>query len=556
MTKYVLLSLLTISLTSKVLGKDLSLANTFSDGIVLQREKPINVWGHANPEQPVTLKFGEETKTTKSNSKGQWSIKIGPLMASSEPRAMTIKSGDSEIRVVDILVGEVWVCGGQSNMAWTLRGSTDADIEISSANFPEIRFLKLPNVASPREQDDFPLGKPTDWIGKWQKAVTPEVQNCSAVAYYFAKRLHRQLKVPVGIIENSWGGTMAQHWCNKNTLKKIPEMAEDIKKFDKTYQEWIDGGEEKGAQKRLAKDLADWEKKNAEAKAKGNKEPRKPNANQYKNPGDGRQPAGMYNGSLLPIANTTIRGILFYQGENNSFGTSWKPFYRTFPALISDWRNAFRDPNIPFGIIQIAGWSNRRSMEYDMNHHCNVIREIQLDTWLNTANTGLIATYDTNSNGSIHPGRKLPVGERSARWALSEVYTVNKFGSNEPLEWQGPVFKEVKFESGKAFVTFEKGTDRGLRLDQDVDVGFVLAGNDKKFHHAKARITQSKEDKKPQVEIWCDEVKDPVAVRYAFSNLPIGGLMNAREIPAYPFRSDDWPMTPHQSTGSYIRSKK
>ena len=556
MTKYVLLSLLTISLTSKVLGKDLSLANTFSDGIVLQREKPINIWGHANPEQPVTLKFGEETKTTKSNPKGQWSIKIGPLMASSEPRAMTIKSGDSEIRVVDILVGEVWVCGGQSNMAWTLRGSTDADIEISSANFPEIRFLKLPNVASPREQDDFPLGKPTDWIGKWQKAVTPEVQNCSAVAYYFAKRLHRQLKVPVGIIENSWGGTMAQHWCNKNTLKKIPEMAEDIKKFDKTYQEWIDGGKEKGAQKRLAKDLADWEKKNAEAKAKGNKEPRKPNANQYKNPGDGRQPAGMYNGSLLPIANTTIRGILFYQGENNSFGTSWKPFYRTFPSLISDWRNAFRDPNIPFGIIQIAGWSNRRSMEYDMNHHCNVIREIQLDTWLNTTNTGLIATYDTNSNGSIHPGRKLPVGERSARWALSEVYTVNKFGSNEPLEWQGPVFKEVKFESGKAFVTFEKGTDRGLRLDQDVDVGFVLAGNDKKFHHAKARITQSKEDKKAQVEIWCDEVKDPVAVRYAFSNLPIGGLMNAREIPAYPFRSDDWPMTPHQSTGSYIRSKK
>jgi len=556
MTKYVLLSLLTISLTSKVLGKDLSLANTFSDGIVLQREKPINVWGHANPEQPVTLKFGEETKTTKSNPKGQWSIKIGPLMASSEPRAMTIKSGDSEIRVVDILVGEVWVCGGQSNMAWTLRGSTDADIEISSANFPEIRFLKLPNVASPREQDDFPLGKPTDWIGKWQKAVTPEVQNCSAVAYYFAKRLHRQLKVPVGIIENSWGGTMAQHWCNKTTLKKIPEMAEDIKKFDKTYQEWIDGGKEKGAQKRLAKDLADWEKKNAEAKAKGNKEPRKPNANQYKNPGDGRQPAGMYNGSLLPIANTTIRGILFYQGENNSFGTSWKPFYRTFPSLISDWRNAFRDPNIPFGIIQIAGWSNRRSMEYDMNHHCNVIREIQLDTWLNTTNTGLIATYDTNSNGSIHPGRKLPVGERSARWALSEVYTVNKFGSNEPLEWQGPVFKEVKFESGKAFVTFEKGTDRGLRLDQDVDVGFVLAGNDKKFHHAKARITQSKEDKKAQVEIWCDEVKDPVAVRYAFSNLPIGGLMNAREIPAYPFRSDDWPMTPHQSTGSYIRSKK
>lgn len=556
MTKYVTLLLLTITLTSKALGKDLSLANTFSDGIVLQREKPINVWGHAGPDQPVTLKFGEETKTTKANSKGQWSMKIGPLMASSEPRTMAINSGDSELSIANILVGEVWVCGGQSNMAWTMRGSTNADIEISAANFPEIRFLKLPNIASPKEQDDFPLGKPTDWIGKWQRAVTPEVQNCSAVAYYFARRLHRQLKVPVGIIENSWGGTMAQHWCNKNTLKQIPEMAEDIKIFDDKYQTWIDDGKEAGAQKRLAQDIAEWEKKRAEAKAKGEKEPRKPNTNQYKNPGDGRQPAGMFNGSLLPIANTTIRGILFYQGENNSFGTSWKPFYRTFPAVISDWRKAFDDPEIPFGIVQIAGWSNRRSMEYDMNHHCNVVREIQMDTWLNTANTGLIATYDTNSNGSIHPGHKLPVGERSARWALSEVYKIKRFGSNDPLEWKGPLFKEAKFESGKAFVTFEEGTDRGLRLDQDVDVGFVLASKDKIFHHAKARITQSKKDKKPQIEIWCDEVTKPVAVRYAFSNLPIGGLMNAREIPAYPFRSDNWPMTPHQSTGSYIRSKK
>ena len=556
MTKCVTLIFLAITLTLQAQSNDLSLANTFSDGIVLQREKLINVWGLANPNKSVTLNFGEETKSIKADAKGKWSIKIGPLKASSESRTMTIRSGKSEVKIADIIVGEVWVCGGQSNMAWTLRGSTDADIEISSANFNEIRFLKLPNIASPTKLDNFPIGKPTDWIGKWQKAITPQVQNCSAVAYYFAKRLHRQLQVPVGIIENSWGGTMAQHWCNKDTLRKIPEMAEDIKNFDEKYQEWIDDGKEAGAKQRFSKDLANWEKINAEAKAKGEKEPRKPNANEYKDPGAGRQPAGMYNGSLLPIANTTVRGILFYQGENNSFGTSWKPFYRTFPALISDWRNVFGDANMPFGIIQIAGWSNRRSMEYDMNHHCNVVREIQLDTWLHTSNTGLITTYDTNSNGSIHPSRKLPVGERSARWALSEVYKVNKFGSNEPLEWKGPVFKDAKFESGKAFVTFEEGTDRGLRLDQDVDVGFVLAGKDKKFHHAKARITQSKEDKKPQVEIWCDDVKDPVAVRYAFSNLPIGGLMNARELPAYPFRSDDWPMTPHQSTGSYLRNKK
>ena len=555
MTKYFLLFSLFITITSSLSGKNLKLANTFSNGIVFQRDKPINIWGSATPNKSINLIFGNETLTSQSDEAGKWTITIGPLKASSKPRAMSVKSEGNEIKIEDILVGEVWVCGGQSNMAWTLRGSTNADIEIPAANYSEIRFLKLPNVASPTELYDFPKGKPTDWIGKWQKAIPPKVENCSAVAYYFARRLHRQLGVPIGIIENSWGGTMAQHWCNKNTLKKIPEMEEDIKKFDARYQSWIDGGKEEGAKKRLAQDLAEWEKKSAEAKEKGEKEPRKPNANEYKNPGEGRQPAGMYNGSLIPISNATVRGILFYQGENNSFGTSWKPFYRTFPSVISDWRKAFKDPDLHFGIIQIAGWSNRRSMEYDMNHHCNVIREIQLDTWLNTNNTGLIVTYDTNSNGSIHPGRKHPVGERSARWALSEVYEIKKFGSNDQLEWQGPLFKEAKFESGKAFVTFEEGTDRGLRLDQDVDVGFVLAGEDKKFHHAKARITQSKINK-TQIEVWCEEVENPVAVRYAFSNLPIGGLMNARELPAYPFRSDNWPMTPHQSTGSYLRKKE
>ena len=555
MTKYFLFSLLLIS-TFTLSGKDLKLANTFSDGIVFQRDKPINVWGTATPKKTITIQFGEETKSTKTDDEGAWSTTLGPLSASSKPRTLTVTSEGYEIQINDILVGEVWLCGGQSNMAWTLRGSTNADIEISAANYPEIRFLKLPNIASPNKLSDFPRGKSTDWIGKWQKAVPPKVENCSAVAYYFARRLHRQLKVPIGIIENSWGGTMAQHWCDKKTLNGIPEMEEDIKKFDARYQSWIDGGKEEGAKKRLTQALAEWEKKSAAAKEKGEKEPRKPNANEYKNPGEGRQPAGMYNGSLIPISNATIRGILFYQGENNSFGTSWKPFHRTFPSVITDWRSAFNDPSLPFGIIQIAGWSNRRSMEYDMNHHCNVVREIQLDTWLNTENTGLIVTYDTNSNGSIHPGRKYPVGERSARWALSEVYKVRQFGSNDPLEWKGPLFKEAIFQSGKAYVTFQNGTDRGLRLDQDVDVGFVLAGEDKKFHHAKAKITQSKIDKKPQVEIWCDEVKNPVAVRYAFSNLPIGGLMNAREIPAYPFRSDNWPMTPHQSTGSYNREKK
>jgi sialate O-acetylesterase len=208
---------------------------------------------------------------------------------------------------------------------------------------------------------------------------------------------------------------------------------------------------------------------------------------------------------------------------------------------------------MPFGIIQIAGWSNRRSMEYDMNHHCNIVREVQFDVWRNTPNTGLIVTFDANSDGNIHPANKQPVGERSARWALSQVYQVKAAGSNEPLEWHGPVYEAAGFADGKATVTFMKGSDQGLRLDKEVDVGFVVAGEDKVFHPASARISSST-DKREQLVVWSDKVPNPVAVRYASSNLPVGGLMNGRELPAFPFRSDNWPITPHQSTGSYTRT--
>ena len=173
----------------------------------------------------------------------------------------------------------------------------------------------------------------------------------------------------------------------------------------------------------------------------------------------------MMNGVIAPIARFAVRGVLFYQGENNSFTVGWKPFPKTYPAVISDWRKAFGAENLPFGLIQIAGWSNRRSMTYDMNHHTNIVREVQHDTWKATPGTGLIVTFDTNSNGSIHPGRKLPVGERSARWALSEVYGVKAYRSDRPLEWRGPIYESMAVEGDKVAISFEEGTNSGLRLD-------------------------------------------------------------------------------------------
>jgi len=426
-----------------------------------------------------------------------------------------------------------------------LRASRDSDLEVASADSPHIRFIRLPHIARPTAQEDFQVVNKTSGEGNWRQAIPEQVENCTAVGYYFAQRLSRRLKVPVGLIDVSWGGTMAQHWVLKDTLKSFPEMQPYIEQFDGAMKAWIDGGEKDGADKRYAADLKAWEKARAEAKAKGEREPRRPNQNNYTTPAHKRQPGGMMNGMILPISNMTIAGALFYQGENNSFGTSWKPFHRTFPAVITDWRRVFGDEDLPMGLVQIAGWSTRRSMTYDMNHHTNVIREIQHLTWARFKNTGLIVTYDTNSNGSIHPGHKRPVGERLARWALTQVYQATPHKSNKPIEWRGPIYAGHEIKEGKVYINFEGETARGLRLNKDVAEGFYIAGKDKEFKHGRARIQGS------QLVVWHEEIKEPVAVRYAWSNLPHGTLLNFRELPAYPFRTDNWPLTPHQSTGSY-----
>ena len=540
---FILLSVLsTLQLTT---AKELRLPNLLQSKMVLQRGKPVTIWGWAKAGTEVNAKFAGQNKSTKANDKGRWTLQLDKLETSFKGRELVVTSGTEKITLTDILVGEVWVCGGQSNMEWSLRASRDSDLEVASADSPHIRFIRLPHIARPTPQEDFPVVNETNAQGNWRQAIPEQVENCTAVGYYFAQRISRRLKVPVGLIDVSWGGTMAQHWVLNETLKPFPEMQPYHEKFEAAMKAWVDGGEKEGADKRYAADLKAWEKARAEAKAKGEREPRRPNQNNYTTPANKRQPGGMMNGMILPISKMTIAGALFYQGENNSFGTSWKPFHRTFPAVITDWRRVFGDESLPMGLVQIASWSTRRSMTYDMNHHTNVIREIQHLSWASFKNTGLIVTYDTNSNGSIHPGHKRPVGERLARWALAQVYQATPHKSNKPIEWRGPIYAGHEIKDGKVYINFEGETARGLRLNKDVAEGFYIAGKDQEFKHGRARIQGS------QLVVWHEEIKEPVAVRYAWSNLPHGTLLNFRELPAYPFRTDNWPLTPHQSTGSY-----
>jgi sialate O-acetylesterase len=526
-----------------VAGAELKLAQIFGDHMVLQCNKPVRIWGWAEPGERITLRFADQVKTANAASTGVWTVELAPLKPSFVGRTLRVQGLSSKVTLDDVLVGEVWICGGQSNMEWKLRSSRDADLEIDSANYPALRYVRLPKIARFQAQTDFSA---TEREGRWQACVSEQAENCTAVGYYFGRRLLRRLKVPVGLVDTSWGGTMAQHWVPQESLRPFREMTRYFDEFQEKRETWIKGGQEAGAEQRYQADLKAWEKKRDQALAQGQRSPGRPNPAAYANPVHGRQPGGMFNGMIAPLAGLTLRGVLFYQGENNSFGEAWKPFAQTFPAVITAWRKAFQQENLPFGIIQIAGWSNRRSMTYDMNHHTNIIRELQFLTWRTTPNTGLIVTFDTNSNGSIHPARKLPVGDRSARWALAEVYQVKRYDSDEPLEWQGPIYELIEIQGNKIVVSFVPGTHRGLRLDQDDECGFYIAGKDRSFFQARVRIIKDN-----RLEVFCDTVPEPVAVRYGWSNLPAGGLMNARELPAYPFRSDTWPLIPHQSTGAY-----
>ena len=533
--------------TSGYLTAEIRLPAIFGDQMVLQQKQPVTIWGWASAGEKIRVEFAGQQQETTADRDSRWQVQLENLDSSFEGRTLVVSGDGTTVEIKDVLVGEVWLCGGQSNMEMTMGGTVNRDLEIASADYDAIRFLRIPHVSQGQPREDIVIEKEGDC--QWKRCTTESVAECTGVGYYFARGLHRVLKVPVGIVDVSWGGTMAQHWVNEEKLNTVAEMKPHFTDYNERLSRWKAFGGEAQAEAAYKAALAKWESDNAEALARKERVPGRPNAGQYENPARQRHPAGMYNGMIHPIRAFDFRGILFYQGENNSFGESWKPFYATFPLVIDQWRESFGD--LPFGIIQIAGWSSRRSMTYDMNHHTNVIREIQFDTWQATEQTGLIATYDTNSNQGIHPAAKRPVGERSALWALGSVYGVKGFRSNTAVSYLGPVYEGYEVQDGKVEIRFVKETCAGLRINKDDDVGFYIAAEDGEFHHARARVTRV--DGVDRLVVWSDDVPKPVAVRYAWSNLPNGRLMNNRELPAFPFRTDDWKMTPHQSEGDYHR---
>jgi len=572
---------------------DLRMAKIFTNNMVLQQQKPISVWGWAKPGTSVSVTITQEshvgkpgvttyqqqtkarvattseneeyavkvqyveqnpprlptqTLQAKAGQDGSWNVRFPAAQASFQPTWVIVSSGDAVVALENVLIGEIWVCAGQSNMGWG--NFNRKDREAASADFPGLRYVAW----------DDSYYEPLDDIRRninWQECSPQTAERFSAVPYLYGMFLHRYLKVPVGIINVARGGTLGQTWCLRDELTNIdnPIIKTVLADYDADTAAWDNP-------QQLAKIMAEWEKsveaakvehqqKAAKAKADGKPEPR---LRLPKKPGDPRSgwspPAGLFNATIMPIRHLGIRGVLYYQGENNNF-MRWTRYESTFPKVPVSFRKAFGEDNLPFGCISQPGWGN-----YDLDPEVAtvaegyaIVRDIQRRALANDPHGDMIATYPTG-NSYIHPAEKLPVAEYASLWALAKVY-------KKPVQHTGNTYREMKIRDNKLYLFFDidpivrerwKNVTKQAywqvlpcpREGNAEFTGFIIAGKDQRWYPAKGRHT--KLDGDWCIELTSDLVTAPVAARYGWANWPTGNMVGRNRIPMPTFRTDNWPI--------------
>ncbi len=473
----------------------LKLAGLFTDHMVLQRDQALPVWGWARPGEVVTVEFAAQKKTAEADPNGKWMVKLDPLKASMEPHELN--AGGVIIR--DVLVGDVWLCSGQSNMHFHMKSVQNAPQEIAAAKHPGLRFFTVDH-----QFDRKPL---EDVSGAW-KAISPETAaTCSAVAYYFGIDLHQKLKVPIGLIASSVGGTRIETWMQAETLAATGESGSLVEKWEKiSPEEFKNIGSEYSAFQQQRDHVHPQAVK--AAKAKGDPVPPAPVAPKLR---CHDCPSALHNGMIAPLQPFALRGAIWYQGESNSGQPG--PYQKLLPAMIADWRKAWGN-ELPFYFVQLASYRNTHP----------AFREAQHNIWKNTPHTAMAVTTDVGDAANIHPTRKRPVGERLALAARALSY-------GEKVEYSGPVFNRMKIENERAVISFDH-LGSGLMAKDGALTGFTIAGKDGKF------VTASAEIKGAIVSVRSDEIARPVAVRYNWAMMAEGNLFNREGLPAAPFRTD------------------
>ena len=657
---FLLASALLLALSAgRAARADVRVPSLIGDNMVLQAGRKARVWGWAEPGERVTVAFRGRRARAVADARGRWEAWVGPSKAGG-PFELTIE-GRNTLTFKNVLVGEVWVCSGQSNMEWALVNSENGQSEAAAADYPQIRLFTVKKATSPRPLEDVE--------GRWVVTRPETAAQFSAVGYFFGRELHRRLKVPVGLIHTSWGGTPAEAWTSREALAAAPSLKplldrydaelQDLPRLRQEYQrkqaEWArqyvtedpgNKGEALGyadpsrdasgwksmtlpqlwESAGLKADGVVWFRRGVEVPAEwagrdltlslgavddfdttyfngtrvGSTGEETPNAwtapRRYTVPGSlvraGRnviavrvfdrmggggfagggepmslapagsqagvllplggawdykeewvvpareidyskqpQPPGpanqnnptvLYNAMLAPLAPYAIRGAIWYQGESNA-GRAYQ--YRTlFPAMIRDWRRAWGGGDFPFYFVQLANWKARK--EDSIDSEWAELREAQTMT-LREPNTGMAVAVDIGNPDDIHPRNKLDVGLRLARWALADTYGLK-------VEQSGPLYDSFSVEGGRVRLRFKHAAGLKTR-DGSAPRGFYVAGPDRKFRPAEARIEGE------EVVVWSPEVPRPAAVRYAWADNPAATLYNRENLPASPFRTDDWP---------------
>jgi sialate O-acetylesterase len=549
LNRFVSCAVLLCLLSLPVMGQ-VRVHGTFGDNMVLQREKPLKVWGWAKRGAAVTVAFGGQTQKATTDAKGNWSATLQPMKANSTAQVLTVKGAANTVTIKNVLVGDVWIASGQSNMEHELKSIYHADVEIPSAQHPQIRLMTIPATLSRTPQNDItPAHEYNGWTnqikdkGYWVLCSPKTVKHFTGIGYLFARRLYLVSRVPIGIVDMSVGGTTVEAWTSAQTLKTIPGLKAAFAQRQVHLDRQLKGFT---PQKDLENRVRHWTRESAVRKQRGLSPIAKPTGLNKEPALDQSIPSLRFNAMTAPLSGMVIKGVIWNQGWNNA-GQDCSPtvYRKAFLGMIGDWRKVFKSPELPFGIIAFTSGGSPQTvdnLEQSMLHGAAWIREAQFAAYKELKNVGYTAAYDQQMN-FYHTFNKKLLAERIARWALATQYGLNI--GHKPA----------------ALISHEiKGNVVELNFDREVVqlyenkrpiVGVLIAGEDRHFYPANVSYFVKGKDKHKRdildfkrLVISNELVPKPVAVRYAWAQNPLGNLGNRahheRMIPVPAFRTDKW----------------
>lgn len=511
-------------------GAELRFSGVFADHMILQRQKPVPVWGWAPPGERVTVRFAGQSKSAAADAAGKWQLRLDPMSASAEPQTLVAEAhaAKEQLRITDVLVGDVFLLAGQSNMTWWLSGSTGGGEAVKRASHPWLRHFDPGWQCTDGPAADVSRG------ARWQVCTPETASRFSGIGFFFAESLHAAQDVPIGLMQTAVAATWAENWISRAAMDTDPEFRYCLD----TYEEALAKLPEE--QQRWETEKAAHERKVAAAKAVGKKPP-SPSyfvKNGPMGPKHTRRPNALYNGRVAPLMPFALRGMVWYQGEGNTQIKLAEHYHKLLTTLVRSWRAGFAQGELPFFIVQLPRYSYD-----DPWHSWPLVRDAQLRVSLAQPNCGLVMLADEGERRNVHPKDKRPVGERLARLAGSMIYGENLVPTGPVLDWH-------ESKDGSVLLRF-RHAGKGLQARGGGLRTFAVCGADRVFHPAQAQITE-----RDMIRVACPDVATPVAVRYAWQPFPDCNLFNSEGLPASPFRTDSFEVGHYLPLKPYLERLK